>query len=153
MLSVRIAAVAAAVFALTTQTAFARSEVCKPTTEKEVAGLFDRWNASLQTGDPHKVVLNYDKKSVLLPTLSNKPRLTADEKKDYFEHFLARKPVGAIDSRSIEIDCNTVVDSGLYTFTFGDGSSVHARYTFTYKWNGKQWLITSHHSSAMPEHN
>jgi hypothetical protein len=116
-----------------------------------VAGLFDRWNASLQTGDPGKVVANYAAKSILLPTVSNKPRLTADEKVDYFEHFLARKPVGSIDSRSIEIDCNTAIDAGLYTFRFGDGSEVKARYSFTYKWDGKQWLITSHHSSAMPE--
>jgi uncharacterized protein (TIGR02246 family) len=153
MLPVRLTAVAAAALALTTQVAFARSEVCKATTEKEVASLFDRWNASLQTGDAAKVVANYDKKSILLPTVSNKPRLTADEKKDYFEHFLERKPVGTIDSRTIEVDCKTAVDAGLYTFKFGDGSSVHARYTFTYKWNGKQWLITSHHSSAMPERN
>lgn len=24
-------------------------------------------------------------------------------------------------------------------------------YTVTYGWNGKEWLITSHHSSVMPE--
>lgn len=153
MLPIRTAAVGAAILVVTAQSAFARSEVCKPASEKEVAALFDRWNSSLQTGEPKKVVQNYDKKSILLPTVSNKPRLTAEEKEDYFEHFLQRKPVGAIDSRSIEIDCNTAIDAGLYTFTFADGSSVHARYTFTYKWNGKQWLITSHHSSAMPERN
>jgi uncharacterized protein (TIGR02246 family) len=133
--------------------AYARSEVCKRVSEKEIAGLFDRWNASLQTGDPHEVVANYAPKSVLLPTLSNQPRLSAAEKEDYFEHFLQRKPVGVIDWRSIEVDCNTAVDAGLYTFTFGDGSSVKARYTYTYKWTGKQWLITSHHSSMMPESN
>jgi hypothetical protein len=44
------------------------------------------------------------------------------------------------------------VDAGLYTFTFGaTGQVVHARYTFTYRWEGGKWLITSHHSSAMPE--
>jgi hypothetical protein len=36
-----------------------RVEKCKPTSEKKVAALFDRWNDSLQTGDPHKVVANY----------------------------------------------------------------------------------------------
>jgi uncharacterized protein (TIGR02246 family) len=134
-------------------TAVARSEVCQATSEKQIAALFDRWNASLQTGDPKKVVANYSAKSILLPTLSNKPRLTAEEKEDYFEHFLENKPVGSIDMRVIEIDCNSAVDTGLYTFRFGDGSEVKARYTYAYKWDGKEWLITSHHSSAMPEKN
>ena len=130
---------------------FARSETCHATTEKEVASLFDRWNGSLRTGDPKKVVANYAKTSVLLATVSNTPRMTPDQKEDYFKHFLENKPVGKIDSRTIEIDCNTAIDVGLYTFTFGDGSQVKARYTYTYKWDGHQWLITSHHSSAMPE--
>jgi uncharacterized protein (TIGR02246 family) len=131
-----------------------RTEACKVSSEKEISALFDRWNLSLQTGDPHKVVENYAEHSILLPTVSNKPRLTAAEKEDYFHHFLENKPVGKIDSRIIQIDCNTAVDSGLYTFTFGTtGDQVKARYTYTYKWDGKQWLITSHHSSAMPEKN
>jgi hypothetical protein len=59
-----------------------------------------------------------------------------------------------IDSRTIELGCNSAVDAGLYTFTFGTtGARVKARYTYTYKWDGRQWLITSHHSSAMPEKN
>ena len=130
----------------------ARTEVCKATNEQEISALFDRWNRSLQTGDPHKVVANYAERSVLLPTVSNKPRLTEAEKEDYFHHFLENKPIGKIDSRTIAIGCNTAVDAGLYTFTFGTtGAQVKARYTYTYKWDGKQWLITSHHSSAMPE--
>ena len=134
-----------------TTPAFARSETCRATTEKQVASLFDRWNDSLKTLDPKKVVANYAKSSVLLPTVSNTPRMTPNQKEDYFKHFLENKPVGKIDSRTIEIDCNTAIDVGLYTFTFGDGSQVKARYTYTYKWDGHQWLITSHHSSAMPE--
>lgn len=145
------AALVAATALLNPVTALARTEVCKATNDQQVAALFDRWNASLQTGDPKQVVANYAAKSILLPTLSNKPRLTADEKADYFVEFLARKPVGKIDTRSIEVDCNTAIDAGLYTFKFGDGSEVQARYSFTYKWNGKQWLITSHHSSVMPQ--
>ncbi len=131
-----------------------RTEVCKATSAQEISALFDRWNRSLQTGDPHKVVANYAERSVLLPTVSNKPRLTAAEQEDYFHHFLENKPAGRIDSRTIEMGCNTAVDTGLYTFTFGTtGAQVKARYTYTYKWDGKQWLITSHHSSAMPEKN
>ena len=133
-------------------TASAPMVSCKPASEPEIAALFDRWNQSLQTGDAHKVVANYAEKSILLPTVSNLPRLTAAQKLDYFEHFLENKPVGRIDFRSVDIGCNSAVDAGLYTFTFGrTGAVVKARYTYTYRWDGQQWLITSHHSSAMPE--
>jgi uncharacterized protein (TIGR02246 family) len=129
-----------------------QSVACKATSDEEIAALFDRWNRSLQTGDAHKVVANYAERSILLPTVSNKVRITAAEKDEYFEHFLENKPVGKIDFRFIEIGCNSAFDAGLYTFTFGKtGAQVAARYTFTYAWDGKQWLITSHHSSAMPE--
>jgi len=69
---------------------------CNPPLKSEVAALFDRWNASLRTGDPKKVVANYAPYSVLLPT-------------------------------------------------------VRARYSFSYKRVGNDWLISSHHSSGMPE--
>lgn len=130
----------------------AHEQSCHPTNEQEIAGLFDRWNSSLQTGDAHKVVDNYAERSILLPTVSNKPRITAAEKLDYFEHFLEKRPSGAIDFRFIEIGCNSAFDAGLYTFTLHTtGAKVPARYTFTYSWDGQRWLITSHHSSVMPE--
>ena len=129
-----------------------RTESCTATSEAEIAALFDRWNQSLQTGDPHKVVANYAEHSILLPTVSNKPRLTPAEKEDYFHHFLENKPSGKIDLQFIEIGCNTAFDAGLYTFTFAKtGQKVSGRYTYTYRWNGSEWLISSHHSSAMPE--
>ncbi|HKR45323.1 MAG TPA: nuclear transport factor 2 family protein [Paraburkholderia sp.] len=131
--------------------AFAKTESCHPTSEKQITALFDRWNDSLKTGDAAKVVANYAPRSILLPTVSNKPRLTVEEKEDYFRHFLEHKPVGKIDFRFVTIECNTALDAGLYTFQYADGTVVKARYTFTYEWNGHQWLITSHHSSKMPE--
>lgn len=128
------------------------AQTCKQTNEQEIAALFDRWNASLQTGDSQKVAANYAERSILLPTMSNKLRLTPAERVDYFDHFLVNKPSGVINARMITIGCNSAVDAGLYTFNFSaTGGKVAARYTYTYEWNGNQWLITSHHSSAMPE--
>ncbi|MFG3816182.1 SgcJ/EcaC family oxidoreductase [Limnothrix redekei LRLZ20PSL1] len=125
---------------------------CKMANEAEVAALFDRWNQSLQTGDPEKVVANYAARSILLPTVSNKPRLTPAEKADYFHHFLENQPSGKIDLRMVDIGCNYAIDAGLYTFTFAKtGATVKARYSYSYRWDGSQWLITSHHSSKMPE--
>jgi hypothetical protein len=70
----------------------------------------------------------------------------------YFQHFLEDQPSGKIDLRQITVDSNMAVDSGLYTFYFAKtGATVRARYSFTYRWDGKQWLIVSHHSSALPE--
>jgi hypothetical protein len=61
-----------------------RTEACVATSEQEIASLFDRWNNSLQTGDPHKVVANYAPQSVLLATVSSRPRITPEDKEDYF---------------------------------------------------------------------
>jgi uncharacterized protein (TIGR02246 family) len=128
------------------------TESCKVVSEAEIESLFDRWNNALRTGNPKNVVANYAVRSVLLPTVSNRVRYTANEKEDYFEHFLEDRPSGKIDLRTIELGCNTAVDAGLYTFTFAKtGATVSGRYTYTYRWDGTEWLITSHHSSAMPE--
>jgi uncharacterized protein (TIGR02246 family) len=155
MLALTGVAAAMALAACSTQPPWmgsAHMETCKVVTEPEVAALFDRWNASLQTGDPHQVAANYADKAILLPTVSNQPRLTPAEREDYFHHFLEDRPSGRIDLRRIEIGCNYAVDAGLYTFTFArTGAVVQARYTYTYRWDGVNWLITSHHSSAMPE--
>lgn len=124
---------------------------CAATSTQEIAGLFDRWNTSLATLSPDKVVANYAQDGVLLPTVSNKPRTNHAEMRDYFVKFLAAKPQGVINTRTIKIGCNLAQDIGTYTFTFGDGKKVAARYTYVYERQGNQWLIAHHHSSAMPE--
>lgn len=129
----------------------ALAEECAPITKPQVEQLFDRWTSSLATLDPEKVVENYTPDAVLLPTLSNKPRLTQDERRDYFVSFLKKHPYGEIDSRTIKLGCNEALDTGNYTFTLKDGSKVPARYTLTYEFKDGKWLISSHHSSAMPE--
>ncbi|UXI68961.1 SgcJ/EcaC family oxidoreductase [Tahibacter amnicola] len=124
---------------------------CVVPRQAEVIALFDRWNDSLKTGDPNKVVANYAADGVLLPTLSNQPRSNHAEMREYFVHFLAKRPSGTIDRRWIRTGCNVAQDVGLYTFRFGDNTEVKARYSYFYALIGGRWLITHHHSSAMPE--
>ena len=126
--------------------------VAPEATEQDIAALFDTWNGALRSGDPERVADLYAERSILLPTLSNTPRLTREEKIDYFRHFLENRPSGEIVMRQITIGADIAVDTGLYTFHYAKtGESVRARYSFTYQWDGDRWLIISHHSSAMPE--
>lgn len=117
----------------------------------EISSLFDEWNNALQTGEPQKVAALYDDNAILLPTVSNKVRHNHEEIEDYFTHFLAKGPQGKIDEANIRIYGQLAINSGIYTFTFGDGTKVQARYTFVYRWNEKRWMIVEHHSSQMPE--
>lgn len=131
--------------------ALADAQNCQAIEEADVVSLFGQWNASLQTGKPAEVARQYREDAVLLPTLSAKPRLTSAERIDYFEHFLKDGPSGRLDSQHVTIGCNSTTLSGLYTFAFNaTGKQVAARYTFTYQWDGQQWLISHHHSSLLP---
>ena len=119
---------------------------------KEVyATLFDEWNNALKSGDPEQVVALYGKNAVLLPTMSNQVRHNYEEIKDYFVHFLKKGPTGSIDEANIRKYDQILINSGLYTFTFNNGSSAQARFTFVYQLNGERWEIIEHHSSLMPE--
>ncbi|MFB7614657.1 SgcJ/EcaC family oxidoreductase [Kitasatospora sp. NPDC056181] len=125
-------------------------------TEREIAGLFDQWNAALQTGDPEKVADRYAQDAVLLPTASPKIRTNHAEIADYFEHFLQKKPRGEKIRSVINIlDANSAVDAGLYRFHLTDPATgatkaVEARYTYEYEKRGGKWLIVNHHSSVLP---
>ncbi|MBO9740316.1 SgcJ/EcaC family oxidoreductase [Xanthomonas axonopodis pv. begoniae] len=124
--------------------------------EREVAALFDTWNAALATGNPHKVADLYAPDGVLLPTVSNEVRASREQIENYFEMFLTKKPQGVVNYRTVRVlDDDSAVDAGVYTFTLtdkaGKKSNVQARYTFVYEKRDGKWLIINHHSSAMPE--
>ncbi len=121
-------------------------------TKADITALFDEWNSALQTGNPQKVATLYEEgTAILLPTVSNRVRHNREEIADYFVQFLAKGPMGKIDEENVRIFDEIAINSGIYTFTFGDDSSVQARFTFVYRWNGQRWMIVEHHSSAMPE--
>src|SRR5687767_8803109 len=64
--------------------------------DREIAALFDQWNSALKSGNVQSVVDLYAPNAVLQPTVSNKVRTTPAQIKDYFDHFMALKPVGQI---------------------------------------------------------
>ena len=119
--------------------------------DSHIVALFEEWNTALQTGDPRNVTALYESNAILLPTISNQVRHNHEEIEDYFIHFLAKGPKGVINESNIRTFGNIAINSGIYTFTFSDGNSVQARFTYVYRWNGQRWLIVEHHSSALPE--
>jgi uncharacterized protein (TIGR02246 family) len=140
------------------------SQRCEPIATKEVEALFVRWNEALEDPSANKVVALYANDATLLPTVENGPYTLENEPftktnglKEYFVHFVERKPVATIDEakRFIKVGCNIAYDVGLYSFEVnGDHTTnretIRARYTFIYRWDGKRWLIAHHHSSAEP---
>ena len=119
--------------------------------DSHIVALFEEWNTALQTGEPRNVTALYESNAILLPTISNQVRHNHEEIEDYFIHFLAKGPKGVINESNIRTFGNVAINSGIYTFTFSDGDSVQARFTYVYRWNGQRWLIVEHHSSALPE--
>ncbi|MFE7510901.1 SgcJ/EcaC family oxidoreductase [Streptomyces sp. NPDC057540] len=126
------------------------------TTEREIAGLFDRWNAALRSGDPERVTRLYAEDAVLLPTASPRIRTDHAEIADYFAHFLQKKPRGEKIRTEIEVlDSDSAIDAGLYRFHLTDPKTgvtkpVEARYTYVYEKRDGRWLIVNHHSSVLP---
>jgi len=92
---------------------------------------------------------------VLLPTVSNRVRTTRAEIVDYFQHFLALQPRGAVNQQFIRVlSPDLALNAGVYTFDIvrdGRPEQVTARYDFLYKRVNGRWLIADHHSSKMPE--
>lgn len=128
---------------------------CAPITEPQVVALFDRWAKAAATGKGSEVAATYFDNAVLLATVQNKPATNTAEITAYFDKLLKKEPSAEINSRTIMLGCNTVVDAGTWTFTLkgddGKPAKVAARYTFVYENRGGEWKIAHHHSSQMPE--
>lgn len=124
----------------------------KDMSDKEVNDLFLLWNDALATLDPDTVAKRYAKETILLPTVSDTPRMEYDTIKAYFVDFLKKKPQGVLlESKVIKGD-DWALDAGIYEFTMGaTGDKVKARYSYLYNFEDGEWKIAHHHSSVMPE--
>jgi len=124
--------------------------------EQEILGLFDKWNETLQTGDPAQVAARYAAdEGIHIPTVSPLIRHNHAEIEDYFVHFLAKHPFGTITESNVRVYGDIAINSGLYTFELdgeeeGSRVAVDARFTYVYKKEGDDWLILEHHSSVLP---
>ena len=127
---------------------------CPAVTEAQVAAQFERFNAAWATKSPDAVTALFAPDATLLATVSNAERKGPEAIRDYFVNFLRGEPVGRIDTSTIVIDCNTASRSGNWTVNMknasGERVDVLARYSFLYKWDGKDWKIQHLHSSARP---
>ena len=137
-------------------TAQAKSERCAVVSKAQVESWFTAFNDAFATKKPATVAALFTKDAVLLPTISNKPRTTPAEVEDYFVKFLKGSPVGAVNSSTIKMGCNSIARVGTWTVGMTDPSTgaksdVKARYSFIYKREGGQWKIDHLHSSLMPE--
>lgn len=116
-------------------------------TEDEIRHLFNLWNEALATGEPSLVAKRYSKNAVLLPTVSDEPRMDAKGIEDYFVNFLKNEPQGEIKQGKIHMGDGWANDSGIYEFTFGTtGAKVKARYSYVYVKEDGAWKILHHHS-------
>lgn len=114
------------------------------------------WADVVSSGHLEGLLTLYASDAILVPTMADEVGGHADERRAYFESFLANPNLRCrIDSlrKRISHKLGTVVVGGHYTFTFGYGDATQtlpARYLFTFEEIDGAWLITGHHSSRMP---
>ena len=82
---------------------------------------------------------------------SDKPRLTQQERYEYYTDILKRRPQLKVEQRVIHIGCNMANDTGLYMISFNGKEKVPGRYSITYQFIDGQWLIVAQHTALMPE--
>lgn len=111
--------------------------------------LFNDWNQALKSKIPERVADLYAPNAILVPTRSNDIRSTRGEIVQYFQKFLVDEPSAELVRPFLGRYGDTPTNSGIYKFTFGDGSTALARYTFVYVWHVDRWLIATHHSSVL----
>ncbi|MBV1696132.1 MAG: SgcJ/EcaC family oxidoreductase [Hyphomicrobiales bacterium] len=131
------------------------SAACSPPTEADVAEMFGRWSAALETVHPDRVVRLYAPDALMLPLAAHGARKGAAEIRDYYVYFLQREPKVSVETRSIRADCSVVTDAGVYELKSktraGKPETFKVRYSFTWQKQDQNWLIVHEHASIGPD--
>ena len=107
------------------------------TTEETIRGLFSLWNYALATGEPRIVTKRYAKDAVLMPSISDAPRMDPESIHAYYEDYLLQKPQKRVIEGRIRIGHGWAEDAGvceirLLAATDGNRKPFKARYSFVY---------------------
>lgn len=150
-----VSAAALAALALGATAANARTtKTCPAVTQAQVEGQFQRFMDAWASGNPRAVTALFAPDATLLATVSNAERTGPEKINDYFVSFLQGKPTATLDTSTVTIDCNTATRTGNWTVALnnanGERANVTARYSFVYKWDGRDWKIQHLHSSVRP---
>ncbi len=116
-----------------------------------------RWAELIEQRNVDAVMACYAPDAILVPTLSDEVRGRINERRAYFDTFLANEGLTCTitaEKKRVSHLLGTVVIGGLYSFTMmrdGALANVPARFLFTFEEIDGEWLITGHHSSRALE--
>jgi hypothetical protein len=126
--------------------------------QRSVNAATTQWLATVTSGRPNaapEVTKLYAPDAILVGTVSEQVRDTPLEIRDYFNYFTQLPRLSVSGYRPfIRVYGAMAINSGYYTFSYekeGHTNVVPARYTFVYRKVKGDWIITEHHSSALPK--
>ncbi|MET0291702.1 MAG: nuclear transport factor 2 family protein [Steroidobacteraceae bacterium] len=113
-----------------------------------------KWIDAFNRKSATEIVKLYAPEAVFLgtssPVLRDSPALVA-------EYFRSLATLGdatnAVGDHRVQVYGDIAINSGYYTLTRRENGATAqspARFSFVYQKRGDQWLIVSHHSSALP---
>ncbi len=121
----------------------------------QVEATTQSWIDAFNAHHPAVVCALYHSDAVLWGTTAQSLITTPEGIRQYFEHHCGPESLLTITltSHHVRVMGDTAINSGSYTLNAhieGQLRLLPARYTFTYRRVGEQWLIVDHHSSFLP---
>ena len=126
-----------------------------PSSKGEIEAAAQSWIVALNSCAVDRILPLYDREAILWPTTSREIANSPEKIRQYFERVCSSptRPQGALNEQNVRMYGDIAINSGTYTFTVvrdGKPTAIPARFSFTYRRTGGQWLIVDHHSSGMP---
>lgn len=117
-------------------------------------GNFGIWVDAVHSENPKAVAELFCDRATFLPTLSGDMRSGPDEARDYFEHFLKKRPTCSLVEDSFrQLSDTAYCHVGTYEFVVDDQGRrvvVPARFSFIWSYEESEWKILHFHSSVRP---